>query len=461
MNTPLMPLTHPQTRALRLTGNPFVDAGLGIIAARRGKKSVADLTSEDARTVVAELLANAHALKSLKVLSIFWQNNPFTGINPGTFPLYRETLEVLARPEPSAVPGACQVCGTAPRFRAVNRSWFPLSGGADDACTLPNLGGKWVCADCFRAAVVLPLGCRFCKNGPYIIHVGEPDWQVEAVEYGVESVRSQINGRASGNAALKEAKTKLQGRTELLEVVSGSTLWDHTEGASPLPTAGATIIAFNNDKSARLLQVHLPAQALAFFGEVLRRDLRPTFLAWAAVCSGETRKEEGAEMRNPLFDQICEDIEQRRSVAPLLAAIVRERAGRTRAAKGAEAPPVLPRKEKELLAVYEDTLLDKSERFEVFERLAQKVRTMKETHRYGFVRQLSNLQKKASLLSLLQSYTKSPDKYGLTLTVREIRALNEAPEAEAVSLLFLLCVAEAENDEPGAASDGPGSDEKG
>lgn len=450
--------TLPQARPLHLTGNPFVDAGLGIIAARRGKPSVAYLTSEDARAVVAELLANAHALKSLKVLSVFWQNNPFTEINPGTFPLYRETLEVLARSEPPAVRGACQICGTAPRFRAVNRSWFPLSGGGDDACTLPNLGGKWVCADCFRAAAVLPMGCRFCKSGPYIIHVGEPDWQVEAVEHGVESVRSQITGRASGNAALKEAKTKLQGRAELLEVVSGSTLWDRTEGAGPLPTGGATIIAFNNDKSARLLQVHLPAQALAFFGEILRRDLRPAFLAWAAVCNGETRKKEGAEVRNPFFDQLCDDIEQRRSVAPLLAAIVRQRAGRARA-KGAQTSPVLPRKEKELLAVYEDSLLNKSERFEVFERIAQKIKTMKGPHRDGFVRQLSNLQKKASLLSLFQTYTKSPDKYDLTLTVREIRALNEAPEAEAVSLLFLLCV--AEEDEPGTASGGPSNDEKG
>src|SRR5205085_3350588 len=81
--------------------------------------------------------------------------------------------------------------------------------------------------------------------GPYFIHVAEPDLQVEAVSEGVRVVQAALATKA---VEVLTHSTLLFGRLALLEIVSGNSLWDHTQPGhmTRIPQSGATIISFNN-----------------------------------------------------------------------------------------------------------------------------------------------------------------------------------------------------------------------
>jgi hypothetical protein len=96
---------------MELTGNPFVDIGLGIAARRTGRESIQALTGDDLRKVVATLHRTAAKLKNLNILASFWVNNPFMGKNlqqKPKFESFLNSLETNTLPTRSA---HCQVCG--------------------------------------------------------------------------------------------------------------------------------------------------------------------------------------------------------------------------------------------------------------------------------------------------------------------------------------------------------------
>lgn len=101
----------------------------------------------------------------------------------------------------------------------------------------------------------------------------------------------------------------------------------------------------------------------------------------------------------------------------------------------------LTTEEKQVLKIYEDEALGKSERFETLERIARRVNGMEERYRNSFVKQLANTRDKRRFLELLTKFAQS-EKTDLRLTTDELRVLNEAPASEAINLLYLLCVAE-------------------
>ncbi len=425
---------------LMLTGNPFVDAGRGIAARLSNKGSISLLTSDDLQAASNWLLTQIGGLQNLKVLSKYWQNNSYTGINKDSLPGYEHELRSLARPTRPASGDLCQVCGVQPGYKTANRSWFPLAGGiTGDPTTLPNLGGKLVCADCFRSVVLLPLGCRFCSTGPYFFHVTEPELQTLVVDDAVTTIQGLISGNASGSRAITDGYEKLKGRVELLRIVSGSVLWDHSQkGSLPrIPQNGATVITFDNGQAARLFQLHLPAQSLEFFAEIRRSvGAEAIFTQWMTRCNPELWKNSKtkAKQRNEFFERLCDDIEVRRSVAPLVRQIVSERTTKRE-------QPILRREERQLLRIYEDKVLDQKRRFDTLDSIARKIKGMDSRYRDPLIRQLRSIRTKEKLLVLLCDYNK-PDKTGLRLSVDELRALNYSPEYEVTSLLYLLCVAE-------------------
>jgi hypothetical protein len=430
-----------------LTGNPFVDVGLGIAAKQAGKHSVDQLTSDDLQQSVRALIGHIPGLQRLKVLSKYWQNNPIVAQRGsaddtvfGTVSAAKWTLQSLSRPAISHQLGACQVCGDSPGFSTANRSWFPLAGTVtNDPTTLPNFGGKLLCADCFRSVVLIPLGCRFCSTGPYFFHVTDAELQTLVVDDAVTTIRGLISSGVSGSTALMEVHEKLRGRIELLRIVSGSVLWDHTQkGSLPrVPQNGATMISFDNGQAARLFQLHLPAQVLEFFAEMRKTaGAEAVFNQWLERCNPEFWKDYRTKTkpRNEFFERICDDIEIRRSVAPLVRQIVVERTKK-------QEQPTLRREEKQLLRIYEDKVLDQKRRFATLEGIAAKIRSMDSRYRDPLIRQLRNIRTKDKLLALLCDYNR-PDKTGLSLSVDELRALDSAPDYEITSLLYLLCVAQ-------------------
>lgn len=440
---------------MRMTGHPLVDTGLAIATLHCKKSSIAELDEADLRQAVKYLNGQIDPKKSepgplnrLKVLSAYWQNNPLAGHNMGTagqnVPSYRGVLENAAQEVTKSRAGSCQICGRDTIFKDANRSWFPLGASSEgDPCSLPNLSGKFICVFCFSAIVLLPLGCKFVGNNPYLFHLADPAVLCEATKIGFEAVNSQLAARVSGNEELKVKDTKFSGRMALLEIVSGHYFWDTSQGTmlkERLPT-GATIIAFSNaGTSAAWYQLHLPAQALDFFAEIDSAEqaykgfLRATFLKWAATCEKtEYTDVKTKEKRiNPYFDLLCEDIEQRRSLAFLVRAIVRNRV---------LTPQVLKKEERQVLEIYERSALNKRERFEMLGRIADRINGMEERYRNSFIKRLANIRSKETLLKMLTEYAHS-EKTGMRVSRDELRMLDAESAGEVISLLYLLCVAE-------------------
>src|SRR5271167_3046896 len=99
---------------MNLTGNPFVDAGLGIAASKAGRGSVKELSSDDLHRSVQYLHANIQKLKNLKILASFWVNNPFMGKNLDQKPKFERFLRGLEAGSLPGKAGHCQVCGRSP-----------------------------------------------------------------------------------------------------------------------------------------------------------------------------------------------------------------------------------------------------------------------------------------------------------------------------------------------------------
>lgn len=416
------------------TGQPLVDAGRAIAAFRTGKTSLEEVGTDELISALRFLLANINPdkknrgpLNRLDILFWFWTNNPLMGKNPTVLPVYRAFIEKLIVPDVVSRAGNCQICGGRGVYADSGRTWMPLAGSVTrDPCSLPSLRGKLLCADCFRSIVLLPLGCRFCKAGPYLFHLTDPTLQVEAMKDGVESIRDSLLQNRTGNTHLKE-NTRLSGRLELLEIVSRSRMWGRKRDGklSHRPEDGATIISFSNSgTSAAWNQLHLPAQALDFFAGLTESNLNSIFLGWAEKWVKDSPPRH-------LVETICDDIEGRRSLAPMLAALVKRRTDKQQ----------LTTEEKQVLKIYEDEALGKSERFETLERIARRVNGMEERYRDSFVKQLANTRDKRRFLELLTKFAQS-EKTDLRLTTDELRVLNEAPASEAINLLYLLCVAE-------------------
>ena len=429
---------------MNLTGHPFIDVGYAIAAVTQKKSSIAGVTSDDLIQTLVKLEQNLSpykgqrkALNELGVMSSFWMNTPFAGNNWDSSAWYHDTMKKLLSENPKLRSSFCQVCGASGVFGEANRSWFPLSAStAKDACTFPNLSGKLLCPDCFRAVLVLPLGCDFGNSGPFLFHLVEPDLLVEAVERKVEKINSMLVSKATKAAFYKEPN-KLKGRVELLEIVSGSNLWDKHSGGflSRRVKNGATLITFSNagDKAV-WHQLHLPAQALTFFAALAQRGLKSEFVALAS--DGEKYKLTETKTKQPyindLFERLCEDIEKRRSIAYVLLRHIKARKNNW---------GVLLPKEKQMLETYETFALDKKDRFDTLASIAQKVKEMNERPRESFIKRLGRLQTSESLLSLLKDLGPLDDPK-LRLSFDEIRMLSQEKNAlETICLLYLLCVA--------------------
>jgi hypothetical protein len=415
----------------KITGHPFVDVGFAIAASRANQKSLLDVSSSDVSNAVKFLRTHIDSLKSLKVLSEFWANNPFMGINPEQKPKYDRYLRDLAERNLAPQTGHCQICGQSPVIGETDRCWFPLAAGGDsDPCTLPGLRGKAICASCLSAVVILPLGCRSCRDGAYFIHVAEPDLQVQAVSEGVETIQVAL-AKKTGEAI--RHSTPLSGRLALLEIVSGSPLWDHTQPGhmQRTPQSGATIISFTNrGNGPKFNELHLPAQALEFFSAIIDAGLLSYFLEWVR----RVQKFANDNKRKDYVDQLCNDVEERRSLSPLFFAMKKPNVDRH-----PEERVHLKKEELQMLEIYEDIALRKKDRFDTLQRIAARINEMPDRSRESFIKRLSNTGTKDGLLDLIKEYCK---RQRLNLTSTELRTLDSSHATEAISLLYLLCIAE-------------------
>jgi hypothetical protein len=251
--------------------------------------------------------------------------------------------------------------------------------------------------------------------------------QAQAVSEGVIALGAAISANAGEGI---NHGTALRGRIALLDIVSGSVLWDHTQPGhlTRIPQHGAAIISFSNrGTGACFYELHLPAQALRFFGAISEAGVRGVFLDWVKEVQRHFKKGSGL-----YFDQLCDCVEERRSLAPFLRALVKGTRDRQRQ---------LRREERKMLQIYEDIALEKKERFDALQRIANKARQMPARYADSFIKQLGNLGSKRTLLELIKDFCKK-EGTGLTITPNELRVIDNGPANEVASLLYLLCMAE-------------------
>jgi hypothetical protein len=172
--------------AINITGNPFVDVGLAVIASIAELDDIEELTLGQIKETHAlfeeELLDVNERLKSFTM--IFTKNSLLVhpSMKPREMrrPAYRAVLNHLLNSIGQETrPEICESCGNARsvdfdalctealagllperRFRAIGRDWFPLAGSlGSDAQALPAASRSVnLCATCLFAVHYLPLG---------------------------------------------------------------------------------------------------------------------------------------------------------------------------------------------------------------------------------------------------------------------------------------------------------------
>ncbi|MDG6921896.1 MAG: hypothetical protein JRN67_01230 [Nitrososphaerota archaeon] len=217
---------HSQTASPRmLTGNPFVDTGLAVIAVRRQRDSVDQLTLEDLRAIHGNgewLARDVHSLKSFTM--VFTRNSLLTQHRKDDTEMIEKrikmhgaiTTELLNSVGMETKEEFCQSCGNprsldlsaavnraltpfgeAPRVRFIGRDWFPLAGSlGSDAQSLPAASRDIaMCAKCLFAVQYLPLGVQLYGNELVVFQsTSEELWYSMVREIALEEQRRVASG---------------------------------------------------------------------------------------------------------------------------------------------------------------------------------------------------------------------------------------------------------------------------
>jgi len=170
---------------MELTGNPFVDTGLAVIASKAGCASVNDLSLEQMQEVHGDGEWLARVNSSLKSTSMIFTINSLSthpGIKPPEIRVkyYAAVTKVMLDSiGKEGLNHHCECCGNKKSLdidelvrrtlvplgypdasRSIGRDWFPLAGSvASDAQALPAASrSPYLCAKCLFAVHYLPLG---------------------------------------------------------------------------------------------------------------------------------------------------------------------------------------------------------------------------------------------------------------------------------------------------------------
>jgi CRISPR-associated protein Cst1 len=173
-----------QATRIDLTGNPFVDTGLAVIASLAGLEDVTQLTLKHVRSVHGDgkRLTFWNSSLSSCFITVFTKNSVLTNSSmkdkrKRTTAYTAVVNSLLQNIGSDERPFRCEACGDArsldfsalcdtaiPRDKQqatfVGRDWFPLAGSlGSDAQALPSASrAAHLCARCLFAVHYLPLG---------------------------------------------------------------------------------------------------------------------------------------------------------------------------------------------------------------------------------------------------------------------------------------------------------------
>jgi CRISPR-associated protein Cst1 len=289
---------------IALSGNPFVDTGLGVIAALAGLDDVTALTLAKVCEVFGDGRQLAAWNSRLKTFTqVFGTNGPLfqkgygykKGVGPGekNVAIYRGTLQAFLDAIPAASKGwPCEACGgptdfdfasacsrvieaadaKAPEEKWVGRDWFPLSGSlGSDAQALPGASRTvHLCPKCLFAVHYLPLA-PISLDGRLAV------FQSTSVQFWYDFLRTIVDG-AKSRLSLEQFDTI--GTKEGSRAVSRRLMayFNHLRDAGLLgdvsPETTLLIWRFTNSGASPDCQIEeIPNAALRFMSNAARSGL--------------------------------------------------------------------------------------------------------------------------------------------------------------------------------------------
>lgn len=293
---------------VELSGNPFVDTGLGVIAALGGLDDVRTLTLVKMREIFGDGTKLAGWNSKLKTFTqVFGTNGPLfqkgygykKGVGPGArnLAIYRGTLQALLDAIPVATKGLpCEACAAptnfdfarecgrvieaedakAPEEKWVGRDWFPLSGSlGSDAQALPAASRPaHICPRCLFSVHYLPLALISLEGRLAV-------FQSTSVEFWYELLRDLVTGDGGVESRLKVKQFDTPGTKEGSRAVSTRLLAffarvQEAKRFGDIPV-GTTLIVwrFTNSGASPDCQIDaIPNEALRFMWDAARSGLR-------------------------------------------------------------------------------------------------------------------------------------------------------------------------------------------
>lgn len=225
--------------AITLTGNPFVDTGLAVLACLTNLDDVKQLTLGDIKRVHGDgsrLSGYNECLDNFTM--VFTKNSLLTNASikdrSKRIAMYRAVvnglLEMIGREE---LPLRCESCGAARsvdfdrlcRFtisgiteneqaRFVGRDWFPLAGSmGSDAQALPAASRPAsLCAKCLFAVHYLPLGLMLLNGRLAVFQCTSVEFWYELVGDIAREMQVRIGAGNYGNIGAKEGSRAVTSR---------------------------------------------------------------------------------------------------------------------------------------------------------------------------------------------------------------------------------------------------------
>ena len=292
---------------IELTGNPFVDTGLGVIASFANLDDINELTLPHLKSVYNDGEQLARWNSSLKSFTqIFGTNNPLFqpsyGFKKGRGPsdtnktIYKSTvLGLLSEIEMSKSGNGprCWACGTpsdfdfakvckkavvdngkkAPEGKWVGRDWFPLAGSlGSDAQALPAASQPpHICPRCLLAVQYLPMGLILLDRRLAVFQCTSTDFWYELVRDITNEVQGRIQSGNYETLGSKEgSKAAMIRLLALFERLQKNKLY----GEVPEGTAIYIWRFSNSGTSPECLIEEIPNSAIIFLWKAVREGLR-------------------------------------------------------------------------------------------------------------------------------------------------------------------------------------------
>jgi hypothetical protein len=288
-----------------LTGNPFVDAGIGVISSLAKVADVNQLTLSQVKDVYGDGSQLTDWNSKLKAFTqIFGTNNPLFnpsyGFKKGVGPsntnkaIYKSTLNGLLSEINKPRNGLrCWACGEsssldfanvckkavedngkkAPDDKWIGRDWFPLAGSlGSDAQALPAASmPPHICAKCLFALHYLPLGLILLNGRLVVFQCTSNEFWYELIH----DITNEVKGRIQ--AGNYETLGRKEGSRAVLRRILG--LFDRLKrekhcGGIPEGVALYVWRFSNSGASPECFIEEIPNPAIIFLWEVVQMGLR-------------------------------------------------------------------------------------------------------------------------------------------------------------------------------------------